>query len=40
MQEQKYFQGKGQSMLQVGGKMERDGEENDGDISEQESGYL
>ena len=39
MQEQKYFQGKGQSMIQVGGKMEGDGEENDGDISELESGY-
>ena len=26
-------------MIQVGGKMEGDGEENDGDISELESGY-
>ena len=39
MQEQKSFQGKRESMLQVGGKMEGDGEENDGDISELEPGY-
>ena len=34
------FQGNGQSMLQVGGNMEGDGEENDGYISGIESGNL
>ena len=34
------FQGNGQSMLQVGGKMEGDGEENDGHILGIESGNL
>lgn len=34
------IQGKGQKMLQVGDKMEEDGEENDGHISELGSGYL
>lgn len=34
------FQGNGQSMLQVGGKMEGDGEEKDGHISGIESGNL
>ena len=34
------FQGNGPSMLQVGGKMEGDGEENDGHISGIESGNL
>ena len=36
----KSIQDKGQKMLQIGNKMEEDGEENDGHISQLGSGYL